>query len=239
MKNFAEKLKTDKKMRTAVISTCVGAVIVIATAIVVPVTLHNRPPVEQDAAQVAVSNDLSTEEDTTVASKPETEEITAEATEQITDAPTVPAEKSTAKAKPSGSTGANGTSAQKPSNDVENKAPAKPQEKTPETTLPQKKQWTQAEVDALVAEMKAYAKNRGFIIDSALTTVGTSWRSPSVTESAEDKIRSQLKYHIDESYDSVVDSLGYFPENMATINIVTQQYMDSDGYTQWEIYVVY
>ena len=46
MRKLIERLKTDKKMRAAAISTCVGAVIVIAAAIVVPVTLHNRLPVQ-------------------------------------------------------------------------------------------------------------------------------------------------------------------------------------------------
>ncbi len=61
MKNFAEKLKNDKKMRTAVISTCVGSVIVIAAAIVVPVTLHNRLPVQEENEVVVTEIEVVTD----------------------------------------------------------------------------------------------------------------------------------------------------------------------------------
>lgn len=106
------------------------------------------------------------------------------------------------------------------------------------TTKPSKKQWTQSEVDAIVNDAKAYAKSKGFIIDLNLTTQGTSWRTPSSTESTKEKIKSQLKYLIDDSYDGVIQSFGHFVDG-ATINVVTEKYTDIDGYTQWEIYVVY
>lgn len=247
MKNFAEKLKTDKKMRTTVISTCVGAVIVIATAIVVPVTLHNRPSVEQDAAQVAISNELSAEEDTTVATEPETEEITAETTEPITDVPTTQATNngssinkgSTSDTGKNGSSGTNagtssstvGSSSQMPvvidNGGQNNDTPTVPSQSDEHI-------WTQAEVDALVAEIKAYAQSKGFTINPSLTTQGTSWSNPVHTGTNKDKTKSDLKYDIDFVYTLCVQDFGYFPSG-AELNVIAKPCAANE----WEIYVVY
>lgn len=234
-----ETLRNDKRTRSAVIGASVGAVLVLATAVTVPVMLHNRAPVTQAAEpSITVSEPTiaettaaaPTSEAVTVTTVSETAEPTSAAS-PMGDSVTEKKEKSKSSAKPSaqGAGNGSGVAAKQP---APNTPPAEPKK-------PNKKQWTQAEVDALVTETMAYAKSRGFIIDSALTTVGTSWRNPATTESKPERVKQRLTYLIDESYDSAVDSLGYFPENMATINIVTQQYTDSDGYTQWEIYVVY
>lgn len=230
-----QTIRNDKRTRKAVIGASVGAVLVLAAAVTVPVMLRNRTPAAQAAEpSVTVTEQTAAE---TAAATPTSEAVTvptaSETTEPTTAAPPTTEKKENPKtsAKPAaqGSGNGSGAVAKQP---APNTPPAEPQK-------PNKKQWTQAEVDALVTETMAYAKSRGFIIDSGLTTVGTSWRNPATTESKPEKVKQRLTYLVDESYDSAVDSLGYFPENMATINIVTQQYTDSDGYTQWEIYVVY
>lgn len=232
-----QTIRNDKRTRNAVIGASVGAVLVLAAAVTVPVMLHNRAPAAQAAEPSVTVNEQTAAE--TAAAEPTSAAVTeltvSETTEpttaQTTNSTSEKKEKPKSSAKPAAQgTGNNsGAAAKQP---APNTPPAEPQK-------PNKKQWTQAEVNALVTETMAYAKSRGFIIDSALTTVGTSWRNPATTESKPEKVKQRLTYLVDESYDSAVDSLGYFPENMATINIVTQQYTDSDGYTQWEIYVVY
>lgn len=232
-----QTIRNDKRTRNAVIGASVGVVFVLAAAVTVPVMLHNRAPVAQ-AAEPSVTVTEQTAAETAAAeptsaavTEPTVSETTEPTTAQTTNSTSEKKEKPKSSAKPAAQgTGNNsGAAAKQP---APNTPPAEPQK-------PNKKQWTQAEVNALVTETMAYAKSRGFIIDSALTIVGTSWRNPATTESKPEKVKQRLTYLVDESYDSAVDSLGYFPENMATINIVTQQYTDSDGYTQWEIYVVY
>ncbi len=234
-----ETLRNDKRTRNTVICVSVGAVLVLAAAVTVPVMLHNRAPIAQAAEPSVTVTEQTTAE--TAAAAPTSEAVTVPTVSETTeptsaaspmgDSVTEKKEKPKSSAKPSaqGTGNSSGAAAKQP---APNTPPAEPQK-------PSKKQWTQAEVDALVAEMKAYAKSRGFVIDSSLTTVGTSWRNPASTQSTPERAKQRLIYLVNESYDSAVDSLGYFPENRATLNIVTQQYTDSDGYTQWEIYVVY
>lgn len=231
-----QTIQNDKRTRNAVIGASVGVVLVLAAAVTIPVMLHNRAPVAQ-AAEPSVTVTEPTTAETTVAvptseavTVPTVSETTEPTTAQTTNSTSEKKEKPKSSAKPAaqGAGNGSGAAAKQP---APNTPPAEPQK-------PNKKQWTQAEVNALVAEMKAYANSRGLGIANNLGIQGTSWRSPSVTESAEDKIRSQLKYHIDEVYDLIIEDFGYIPDGPA-LNIVTQQYTDSDGYTQWEIYVVY
>ena len=98
--------------------------------------------------------------------------------------------------------------------------------------------WTQAEVDAVVTEIKQYAIDKGFVINSRLTTQGTSWRNPASTESTPERVKSRLHYCVDDIYTMGMNRFGYIPEE-SYLNVVAQQYTDSYGNTQWEIYVVY
>lgn len=83
-------------------------------------------------------------------------------------------------------------------------------------------QWTQAEVDALVAEIKAYAQNKGFTIDSSLGKQGTSYSNPIHAGKDKAKTKADLKENVDFSYQQVVNSLGYFDER-ATINVFSEK----------------
>lgn len=241
MRNFAEKLKSDKKARAVVICTSLAAVALIVAAIAIPVVIHNsRIPKEAQAAQTTPSELTTHEVSTTQAvTVPET----AESTEPPTTAPTTAAgvSKSGQNSKPtsdttkkssSGSSGAS-SSTPKPNTGSSNQKPVT-------ATQAQGHQWTQAEVDAIVSEMKVYAKSKGFTINSTLTTKGTAWRNPATTESlqSQEKVESRLIYLIDQVYDLAVKEVGYFPSG-AALNIVSQKYTDSNGHAQWEIYVVY
>lgn len=241
MRNFAEKLKSDKKARAVVICTSLAAVALIVAAIAIPVVIHNsRIPKEAQAAQTTTSELTTQEVSTTQAvTVPET----AESTEPPTTAPTTAASVSnsgqnskptsdTTKKSASGSSGAS-SSTPKPNTGSSNQKPVT-------ATQAQGHQWTQAEVDAIVSEMKVYAKSKGFTINSTLTTKGTAWRNPATTESlqSQEKVESRLIYLIDQVYDLAVKEVGYFPSG-AALNIVSQKYTDSNGHAQWEIYVVY
>ena len=242
MRNFAEKLKSDKKARAVVICTSLAAVALIVAAIAIPVVIHNsRIPKEAQAAQTTTPSELTTHEVSTTQAVTVPE--TAESTEPPTTAPTTAAgvSKSRQNSKPtsdttkksaSGSSGAS-SSTPKPNTGSSNQKPVT-------ATQAQGHQWTQAEVDAIVSEMKVYAKSKGFTINSTLTTKGTAWRNPATTESlqSQEKVESRLIYLIDQVYDLAVKEVGYFPSG-AALNIVSQKYTDSNGHAQWEIYVVY
>lgn len=241
MRNFAEKLKSDKKAQAVVICTSLAAVALIVAAIAIPVVIHySRIPKEAQAAQTTTSELTTQEVSTTQAvTVPET----AESTEPPTTAPTTAASVSNSgqnskptsdktKKSSSGSSGAS-SSTPKPNTGSSNQKPVT-------ATQAQGHQWTQAEVDAIVSEMKVYAKSKGFTINSTLTTKGTAWRNPATTESlqSQEKVESRLIYLIDQVYDLAVKEVGYFPSG-AALNIVSQKYTDSNGHAQWEIYVVY
>ena len=267
MKNFLENLKTDKKTRNTVICSAAGAVIIIAAAIAIPVGVHSnnikKALANEQAAQMSVSDKTDTETGTeavsAVITEPETEETTAEVTVPTTAVPTQAANgkedtnKGTAfnagKGGSSGNHSGSGNSnsdtpAKKPnegSNGSQSQNTPPAQQETPVVPAEtNKKQWTQAEVDALVEETKKYAISKGLKIDNSLGIQGTSWRTPATTENAinSNEVKSRLFYLVDKSYDSVIEDFGFFVEG-ATVNVIAKQYTSIDGYAAWEIYVVY
>ena len=261
MKDFLEKMKTDKKTRNTVICSAAGAVIVIAAAIAIPVGVHSnnikKALANEQAAQMTVSDKADIKTDTeavsAVITEPETEETTAEVTVPTTAVPTQAANskedtnKGTAsnagKGGSSGNHSGSGNSnsdtpAKKPnegSNGSQSQNTPPAQQETPiapaETT---QKQWTQAEVDALVAEIKAYAQSKGFTINSSLTTQGTSWSNPVHTGVNKEKTKADLKYDIDFVYNLGIKRFGYIPEG-SELNIIAKPIAENE----WEIYVVY
>ena len=209
MRNFAEKLKSDKKARAVVICTSLAAVALIVAAIAIPVVIHNsRIPKEAQAAQTTTSELTTQEVSTTQAvTVPET----AESTEPPTTAPTTAASVSnsgqnskptsdTTKKSSSGSSGAS-SSTPKPNTGSSNQKPVT-------ATQVQSSQWTQAEVDALVSEIKAYAQSKGFAIDSSLGKVGTTWSNPIHAGKNRSKTKSDLKETVNFFYDMAIEQLG-------------------------------
>lgn len=254
MKKFAEKLRSsDKKTQAAVICGSVGAVIVLAAAIAIPVTLHSRISVEKQAAQAAVSTESVTAEITTAA-QATTEPETTQSVEATTVVPTTSAadsnfggsgssgansSQSSDSSKSTGSGSSSSSSGSGSSSSSGSSSQSSGSGSSTGSVQSDESQWTQAEVDALVAEIKAYAQNKGFTIDSSLGKQGTSYSNPIHAGKDKAKTKADLKENVDFSYQQVVNSLGYFDER-ATINVFSEKIIDeSDGSSQWYIYVVW
>lgn len=236
MRNFAEKLKSDKKARAVVICTSLAAVALIVAAIAIPVVIHNsRIPKEAQAAQTTTSELTTQEVSTTQAvTVPET----AESTEPPTTAPTTAASVSnsgqnskptsdTTKKSSSGSSGAS-SSTPKPNTGSSNQKPVT-------ATQAQGHQWTQAEVDALVSEIKAYAQSKGFAINPSKGKVGTTWPNPIHAGKDKSKTKADLKETVDFFCGLAIEELGSVT---GSINVFAEKYTDSNGLPQWEVYVV-
>ena len=237
MRNFAEKLKSDKKTRTVVICTSLAAVALIVAAIAIPVVIHNnRIPKEAQAAQTTTPSELTTHEVSTTQAVTVPE--TAESTEPPTTAPTTAAgvSKSRQNSKPtsnttkksaSGSSGAS-SSTPKPNTGSSNQKPVT-------ATQVQSSQWTQAEVDALVSEIKAYAQSKGFAINPSKGKVGTTWPNPIHAGKDKSKTKADLKETVDFFCGLAIEELGSVT---GSINVFAEKYTDSNGLPQWEVYVV-
>lgn len=239
MRNFAEKLKSDKKARAVVICTSLAAVALIAAAITIPVVIHNnRIPKEAQAAQTTTPSELTTQEVSTTQAVTVPE--TAESTEPPTTAPTTAASVSnsgqnskptsdTTKKSSSGSSGAS-SSTPKPNTGSSNQKPVT-------ATQAQGHQWTQAEVDAVIAETKAYAQSKGFAINPNKGKTGTTWSTPILTEwNTIARVKADCVYDVDFFCERAIEQLGSV--SGCTINIFAEKYTDSNGHPQWEIYVV-
>lgn len=249
-KRISEKLKTDKKTRAAVITSAVGAVLVLAVAITIPVAVNNRVKVEADAESAAITAEAEitdsssvtiTEPETEVTSEITTESTTAETTAQAANnnagaGKNTPAD--TNKGSGANKSGGSDSSAQKPNN---GSGGAQSQQKPPVAEQPNKKNpeldWTQADVDAVVAEAKQYAKSKGLIINSnkkfTVSIDGiaykTSWSSPIDTRlDYKTNAKVDLHYQIDRfAKEATNDGVAY------DINI----FAENHG-SYWEIYVV-
>lgn len=224
VERFRERIKTDKKFKTEFTTIMVASVVVVATAITVPTVIHNNKikAEKNTVAPIIVQGENEIES--------LTEEAESTANEESQPALEVSETESTETKKPT---------EKKAQENKKNSSNTKPKQETV-TASPQTTEhvWTQAEVDAIVTEIKQYAIDKGFVINSRLTTQGTSWRNPASTESTPERVKSRLHYCVDDIYTMGMNRFGYIPEE-SYLNVVAQQYTDSDGNTQWEIYVVY
>lgn len=246
MKMNLEKFKSDKKFRNTVLCSVIGLILVIAVSVAVPIGVHNSNIKKATISEQAASTEPETitENET----EPESETTSAEVTEQETaEATTVEASKvsppNTNKSSSSDkSSPAKGKPTQKKSGSKSN---TKPKQETG-TTSPQNVEitegsWTQAEIDSLVAEIKAYAQSRGFTINPNLTTKGTSWSNPVHSWENKEKTKSDLKYEIDFVYNLAVEQVGHFPEG-AELNVIAEidpVWSAAAEEICWAIYVVY
>lgn len=246
MKMNLEKFKSDKKFRNTVLCSVIGLILVIAVSVAVPVGVHNSNIKKATISEQAASTEPETitENET----EPESETTSAEVTEQETaEATTVEASKvsppNTNKSSSSDkSSPAKGKPTQKKSGSKSN---TKPKQETG-TTSPQNVEitegsWTQAEIDSLVAEIKAYAKSRGFTINPNLTTKGTSWSNPVHSGEVKEKTKADLTYQVDFVYDLCTQDFGYFPEG-AELNVIAEidpVWSAAAEEICWAIYVVY
>lgn len=249
MKDFLENLKNNQRTQAAVICSVVGAVLVLTAAITIPVALHNRVKVEAEAESAAITAEAEiiesasatvTEPETVLASEATTEPTTAETTAQAAN--NAGAGKNTpANTNKGGSNKSGGSdgSAKKPNGG--SSSGGQSQQKSPAAEQPNKKNpeldWTQADVDAAVAEAKQYAKSKGLIINSNKKftvsidgiAYNTSWSSPIDTRlDYKTNAKVDLHYQIDRfAKEAANDGVAY------DINI----FAENHG-SYWEIYVV-
>lgn len=236
IQNFKAKLKENKKFKVqfaAVITTCV---VVIACAITIPVCMHNSNVKKTQAVETESStNDaISTEADTST-----------ETTTEATTAETTTAETTTIEVTEPASNGSSGNGSSSPSNkggsgNSGNSSSSKPTTTKPVTTTKKETtteddrwNWTQADVDAAVAEARRYAISKGFAIDSSLTEVGTSWTALDTRYDSKQVVADDTKYLIDRLYNVAIERFGYVPEG-SRLNVFSKNCGD-----YWEIYVVY
>lgn len=246
MKMNLEKFKSDKKFRNTVLCSVIGLILVIAVSVAVPIGVHNSNIKKATISEQAASTEPKTINE--IETEPESETTSAEVAEQeTTEATTVEASKvsppNTNKSSSSDkSSPANRKPTQKQSGSKSN---TKPKQETG-TTSPQNVEitegsWTQAEIDSLVAEIKAYAKSRGFTINPNLTTKGTGWSNPVHSGEVKEKTKSDLTYQVDFVYDLCTQDFGYFPEG-AELNVIAEidpVWSAAAEEICWAIYVVY
>lgn len=240
VERFKERIKTDKKFKTrfATATVAVVVVVVISTAISVPTAVHNHKinAEENTVAPIIIQgeNEIESLTEETESTANEESQPASEVSETENTETKKPTEKKAQENKnnSSNSQNKNNTSAKK--------------ETTTASEQMTEHVWTQAEVDAIVTEIKQYAINKGFRIDDSMTTQGTSWNNPANTsryswagDKAVSKVKSYLKEEIEWNYNDVLNEVGYFPENVIGINIVVQTCYGTYGETAWEIYVVY
>lgn len=237
IQNFKAKLKENKKFKAQFVSAITACVVVLACAITIPICVHNNNVKKTQAVETeSFTNDaISTEADTST-----------ETTTEATTAETTTAETTTIEVTEPASNGSSGNNSSSSSNkggsgNSVNSSSSKPTTTKPITTTKKettteddKWNWTQADVDATVAEVKRYAISKGFSIDSSLTEVGTSWMSPLDTRwDAKTRGVSDLEYQVDLAYNMAIQELGYMPDGLP-INIFAKNCGD-----YWEIYVVH
>ena len=241
-KRIVEKIKTDRKTRNTVICAGVGVVLVLAAAVTVPVMMHNRISVVQEAEQKITTTESTTDENTTAAPTRKTTGEEMETTAAETTAPTTSVRASdsgkseklasgTTKKVSSGSSGAS-SSTPKPNTGSSNQKPVT-------VTQAQSSQWTQADVDATIAAAKQYAISKGCVIDSSLTEKGTTWMNPIGTRlDAKTSAGSSLQYQIDNSLKNTNLSDEQLAAAIAAGLLKINIFSINCG-TYWEIYVVY
>ncbi len=248
MKMNLEKFKSDKKFRNTVLSSVIGLILVIAVSVAVPIGVHNsnikKATISEQAAstepETITENETEPESETTSAEVEITEQETTEATTVEPSKVTPP--NTTKSSSSDKSSPAKGKPTQKQSGSKSN---TKPKQETG-TTSPQNVEitegsWTQAEIDSLVAEIKAYAQSRGFTINPNLTTKGTSWSNPVHSGEVKEKTKSDLTYQVDFVYNLAVGQVGHFPEG-AELNVIAEidpVWSAAAEEICWAIYVVY
>lgn len=256
-KDFLDKLKNNQKTQAAVICSVVGAVLVLTAAVTIPVALRNRVKVEAEAESAAITAEAEitepasatiTEPETEVTSEITTEPTTAETTAQAANNNASAGKNTSANTNKGGGlnkSGGSDSSAQKPNGG--SSSGAQSQQKPPVAEQPNKKNpeldWTQADVDAAVAEAKRYAKSKGYTVyeDSKITVridgneYKTSWSSPIDTRlDYKSNAKEDLHYQIDKVNKDNGSLCFLHGDEGVGVNIFS---INHGSY--WEIYVVY
>ena len=193
-KAWLEKMKTDKKTRNTVICAGVGALIVIVAAVAIPIGVHAQGVKKATAAQEAVSahESLTAEQ---VLTEPQTTEPTTEAPKETipeTTATATVTENTTAKKSASKNSGSSGSAKKSTSSSTTKKSNSFSKSSgssgnsgskgsAANTTGRDWCDYTQAEVNAIIAECRAYGESRGLVWEDSYTLDNNGWRAPAQT----------------------------------------------------------
>lgn len=244
--DFKTKLQENKKFQIQFASVVAACVVVLECAITIPVAVHtsNVKKAAENIGEASTSDIAITEE----MSEPETtaNEATTLADETLTTAaPTSAIADVESKTTPNSNNNSNGGGSRGSSNN-------KPTTTKPVTTTKKETttdryngelSWTQADVDATVADVKKYAISKGCkIYSDARQTVTingqvfkTSWQSPLDTRwDYKSRGVSDLEYQVDCAIKYGCNLPFLYGEDGNGVNIFSEKH---DGY--WEIYVVY
>lgn len=243
IQKFKAKLKGNKKFKVQFAAVITACVVVVACAITIPVCVHNSNVKKAQTVETESStNDaISTEADTSTETT--TEATTAETTtaEMTTVEVTEPASSGAAN---NGSSSSNKGGSGSSGNSSNNKPTAtKPVTTTKKetTTEDDKWNWTQADVDAAVAEAKRYARSKGYTVyeDSKETVTidgvsyATSWTALDTRYDSKKVVEEDLKYEID-MVGAYGGSLAFLHGDEGIgVNVFSKNCGD-----YWEIYVV-
>lgn len=244
IQNFKAKLKENKRFKVQFAAVITACVVVIACAITIPVCVHNSNVKKALAAETenTTNNAVSAEADTST-----------ETTTETTTAETTTAETTTIEVTEPASNGSSGNNSSSSSNkggsgNSGNSSSSKPTTTKPITTTKKettteddKWNWTQADVDAAVAEAKRYARSKGYTVyeDSKETVTidgvsyATSWTALDTRYDSKKVVEEDLKYEID-MVGAYGGSLAFLHGDEGIgVNVFSKNCGD-----YWEIYVV-
>lgn len=250
IQNFKAKLKENRKFKVQFVSAITACVVVIACAITVPVCMHNSNVKKALAAETenTTNNAVSAEADTSTETTTET--TTAETTTAETTTIEVTEPASSGSSANNGSSTNNGSSSSNKggSSGSGNSSSSKPTTTKPVTTTKKETtteddrwNWTQADVDAAVAEAKRYARSKGYTVyeDSKETVTidgvsyATSWTALDTRYDSKKVVEEDLKYEID-MVGAYGGSLAFLHGDEGIgVNVFSKNCGD-----YWEIYVV-
>lgn len=243
IKLFLNKIKTNKTAKVSTVVACCVVLVMVAVSIAVGASVKRAPATAAKSGSSGESAQLAEaiEQTFSTTSAPVEPSTTVPAT-NTTDPVSEPAEttkKATEKATNKTTTKKSSTSSGKTSSGASSSTP-KPNtgssnQKPVTATQAQSSQWTQAEVDALVSEIKAYAQSKGFAINPSKGKVGTTWPNPIHAGKDKSKTKADLKETVDFFCGLAIEELGSVT---GSINVFAEKYTDSNGLPQWEIYVV-
>ena len=273
VERFKERIKTDKKFKTEFTTIMVASVVVVATAITVPTVIHNNKIKAKEDTSVPIVAETETETvtipdgvETTVDEQGNVVAVTNENGEYVyTTAVTqtepeteTEAPKETSKQQDTSKPAANKPQSKKNNgssnkNNGGNKGNAGNTGGSNNNEVQQ--DWrpvTEADVKAIVEEAKTYAKSKGFVIDTSMTEVGTSW-GPEIgilnkfSSVHKANYAQHLRDRVDSTYKTIRNCFLEYSdeeyaelrkEHPATINIF-YKYRPNDSEEPYYICVVY
>lgn len=239
VERFKERIKTDKKFKTQFATVMVASVVVIATAITVPTVIHNNKIKAKEDTSVPIVAETETETvtipdgvETTVDEQGNVVAVTNENGEYVytTAAPQTEPETETEAPKETSKQDASKPAANKPQNKKNNGSSNKNNGGNKgnagntggSNNNEVQQDWrpvTEADVKSIVEEARAYAKSKGFVIDTSMTEVGTSWGPETgilykFSPKWRAKYLEDLRYEVDSTYKLLREDYRWLPPEL-------------------------